>query len=84
MKVGGRCLEMLLSLMDMIVGFMSQQQTIRSKLYLLAAVKKSFYAYGITTSRSNIILTWMQSITNESRKPLLPLLTPVFEGQKLL
>ena len=45
---------------------------------------KSFYEYGITTATSNIILTLMQSITDESRKALLTLLTPIFERHKLL
>ena len=46
--------------------------------------QESFFEDGITTATSDIILTWMQSTANESRKALLPLLTPIFESQKLL
>ena len=44
--------------------------------------QESFFVDDITTATSNNILTWMQSITDESRETLLPLLIPIFESQK--
>ena len=42
--------------------------------------QESFFEDGITTATSESILTWMQSITDESSKTLLPLLIPIFES----
>ena len=45
---------------------------------------ESFFVHGITTATSGNILTWMQSITDETRDTLLPLLIPIYESQKKL
>ena len=45
---------------------------------------ESFFVHSITTATSGNILTWMQSITDETRETLLPLLIPIYESQKKL
>ena len=51
--------------------------------YSSLVLHESFFAYGISTATNNIILTWMQSISNKTRKVMLLLLTPIFERQKI-
>ena len=47
---------------------------IEIKSFTSLVFHKSCYAHDITTATSNITVTWIQSITDECRKVLLPLL----------
>lgn len=44
----------------------------------------SFSEYNITTATSSNILTWMQSITDESRATNFPIMMAIYEQQKIL
>ena len=44
----------------------------------------SFYEQNITTATSSNILTWMQSITDESRATIFPLVMDIYKQQQTL
>ena len=64
------------------VHFSSTNNKIGIVSFSSLVFRESFFAEDVTTATSNNILMWMQSITNESRETLLPLLIPIFESQK--
>ena len=43
-----------------------------------------YFAHGVSSASSSCILTWMNSLTAESRETLFPLLIPIFSEQALL
>ena len=44
----------------------------------------SFYDHNITTVTSSNILTWMQSMIDESRETISPIMISIYEAQKIL
>ena len=43
-----------------------------------------YFSHGVSSASSSCILTWMNSLTGESRETLFPLLIPIYKQQQLL